>query len=89
MGRPLAPCGSEAAYRRHLRWGQEPCDACRAEHARIQSEQRAGEPRELRPCGTQAAYRRHLNHGEVPCRACTDAHAAVVIAWWRGRKEAA
>lgn len=29
MKRPLAPCGTWAAYRRHLRRYQTPCDACR------------------------------------------------------------
>jgi len=32
MGRrgpaPTAPCGTAAAYRRHLRHGEPPCDAC-------------------------------------------------------------
>lgn len=28
----LRPCGSEAAYRRHLRAGERTCDACRAFH---------------------------------------------------------
>jgi hypothetical protein len=26
----LKPCGTEAAYRRHLRRGEQPCEACRA-----------------------------------------------------------
>lgn len=26
----LKPCGTPAAYRRHLRNGEDPCDACRA-----------------------------------------------------------
>ena len=29
MARPLAPCGTEAAYRRHLRNGEKPCYDCR------------------------------------------------------------
>lgn len=32
MGRVLRPCGTEAAYRRHVYHGQVPCDACRAAH---------------------------------------------------------
>jgi hypothetical protein len=32
-GRPATkPCGTEAAYRRHLRNGEPPCDRCRAAH---------------------------------------------------------
>ena len=29
MARELKPCGTTAAYRRHLRKGQEPCKRCR------------------------------------------------------------
>lgn len=29
MSRTLSPCGTEAAYRRHLRHGEEPCDDCK------------------------------------------------------------
>ena len=30
MARPLKPCGTLAAYRRHLRHGESACDACLA-----------------------------------------------------------
>lgn len=30
----LKPCGTDAAYRRHRRKGEDPCDACRAAHAK-------------------------------------------------------
>ncbi|WP_395109829.1 hypothetical protein [Actinomadura sp. SCN-SB] len=29
MARDLKPCGTTAAYQRHLRRGETPCDACR------------------------------------------------------------
>ena len=32
MGRPKAPCGTDAAYRRHLREGGEVDEACRRAH---------------------------------------------------------
>lgn len=32
MARPKAPCGTDAAYRRHLREGVEPDEACRRAH---------------------------------------------------------
>lgn len=32
MGRKLKPCGTEAAYRRHLRAGEQPCEMCAAIH---------------------------------------------------------
>ena len=34
IGRPVTKsCGTPAAYRRHLRAGETPCDACRVAHA--------------------------------------------------------
>lgn len=30
--RPRKPCGTDAAYRRHLKSGEEPCRKCRAAH---------------------------------------------------------
>jgi len=33
MSRPLAPCGTDSAYRRHLRRHEEPGQACRDAHA--------------------------------------------------------
>jgi hypothetical protein len=35
------PCGTHAAYIRHLRRKEKPCDACRLEHARMAAERRA------------------------------------------------
>lgn len=32
-GTPLAECGTPGAYRRHLKAGEEPCEACRADNA--------------------------------------------------------
>lgn len=32
MPRELQPCGTEAAYQRHWRSGQQPCDPCRRAH---------------------------------------------------------
>ena len=32
MARPKAPCGTDAAYRRHLRAGESPCERCRDAH---------------------------------------------------------
>lgn len=87
MAKPLAPCGTEGAYRRHLRWGQQPCDACSVEHARLQAEYREKTktsrpaPRELVPCGNESAYRRHLRRREIPCRPCMDAHAEDIRAY--------
>jgi hypothetical protein len=78
----LKPCGTPAAYRRHLRHREEPCDACRqAELDRGEAARRAqgALPKQsLQPCGTPAAYARHRAHGETPCPPCRAAHAARV-----------
>lgn len=86
-------CGSETAYRWHLRRGERPCDVCRAEHSRLQAEYResakAGrKPRELVPCGNESAYRRHLRRREVPCQACCDAHADEIRTYLQRRSVA-
>jgi len=38
--RNLQPCGTYAAYRRHLARDQEPCAECRAARARLQQDRR-------------------------------------------------
>ncbi|HLU75608.1 MAG TPA: hypothetical protein VKZ82_25765, partial [Nonomuraea sp.] len=66
--RELKPCGTPAAYRRHLRLRNKliaagdieaanaayPCKPCRQAHSRSVTEYRRKpwEPRELKPCGT-------------------------------------
>lgn len=88
---PLKPCGTPAAYRRHLRHGEEPCSACRRAHTdEVRVYQRRGyvPPRELRPHGTEACYQRELRRGEPTCEKCCKAHAAYVLAY-KNRKRAA
>lgn len=91
MAKPLAPCGTNASYHRHIRWGQQPCDACRVEHSRVQAEYRektktSGRTvRRLVPCGNESAYRRHIRRREVPCQACCDAHNAEMRSWLQRR----
>lgn len=40
--RPLAPCGTEAAYHRHVRNGEPKDDACRMAHAAAKRAERNG-----------------------------------------------
>mgnify|MGYP003594003413 CR=1 FL=1 len=59
----LKPCGTPAAYKRHLNHGELPCDAC-LESVRVYSNQRRALPpkqrgRVLKPCGTYTAFCRH------------------------------
>ena len=82
MSRELKPCGTRAAYQRHMRAGEEPCDPCRdaMRAANRQFEEsrppRKRNRRELKPCGTRAAYARHRRNGETPCDACRAAESA-------------
>jgi hypothetical protein len=81
MPRQLKPCGTPAAYRRHLRHGQEPCDDCReAEYAR----NRVG-PRPLQPCGTAAGAYRHRRAGEPVCEPCHTAERTYQNTWRANR----
>jgi hypothetical protein len=70
-------CGSLAAYQRHKRRGEEPCDACRAARSRYERERRrvVSDPRPPAVCGTEAGYRRHRRNGEDACEACKEANA--------------
>lgn len=45
----LSPCGTTAAYRRHQRWGEQPCTACREANAeRLRKQARRKADRETR-----------------------------------------
>lgn len=69
----LAPCGTDAAYRRHHRYGEEPCPACRAANAeRIRRQ--AERKRQPTQCGTRSGYQRHRDHGEQACEPCRQAN---------------
>lgn len=69
-GKPLAACGTEAAYRRHQDRA-EPCLACETAHQKRQQPK----PKGLAGCGTRAAYRRHHKNGEPIDEACRLAKA--------------
>ena len=76
MPRDLKPCGTQAAYKRHLRHGEEPCDACKeAEYSR----KRKGGPFQPARCGTQTGYQRHLGLREEPCKECRRANAVAML----------
>lgn len=78
MIRQLQPCGTQAAWQRHRKHGEKPCEACREAHNQYQRDYHAGliPARTLKPCGTLAAYRRHVYKGEKACRKCRAAVAA-------------
>lgn len=93
MARTLKPCGTPAAYKRHLYYDEEPCAACRAVVAAEMQARRDGSyaPKlvvPLQPCGTPAAYFRHRRNDEDACRPCLDAVAAYYRQWRAERRAA-
>ena len=87
MSRELKPCGTPAAYQRHLWRGEEPCRECReaARRADRGRKRNRTQPRELQPCGTRAAYQRHRRAGEEPCGPCREANRTRGREEWRKR----
>ncbi|WP_406516348.1 WhiB family transcriptional regulator (plasmid) [Streptomyces sp. NBC_00873] len=82
----LAPCGTKAAYRRHVRNGQEIDPECAATQRGRYSSPRLVP--EVRPaCGTRSGYQWHTERHEIPCPECTAADLAVV--WFVRERSAA
>lgn len=84
MARRLQPCGTVAAYRRHLRHGEVPCRSCCDALALAQRERRGAPVRGrygVNGCGTNTGYHAHRRRGEAACRPCLDA----MNAYQRGR----
>ena len=87
MSRELRPCGTWAAYMRHVRAGEDPCEACR-EAARSKSRQEwHRRSLKVKPCGTYAAYMRHRKAGEKPCKPCRRASVEYMTEY-KARKRA-
>ena len=79
----LKPHGTSAAFQRHKRAGEEPCQPCieakRIESAEAQRKARAKnppKPKQVQPCGTNAGNQRHRKNGEPSCEPCTKAMQA-------------
>ena len=76
-GRPAAPCGTPAAYQRHLRHGEPVDDACRRANTEAKRTPAAtAMPERRKPIahGTLAGYKQHRYRGEQPCADCLTAH---------------
>jgi hypothetical protein len=75
---PLAPHGTPAAFKRHLRHGEKPCPPCREANTRDKRPRRACADRPHKPIthGTAAGYKAHCYRDEAPCPACYEAHLA-------------
>jgi len=77
VARELKPCGTPAAYRRHLRYGQDACQACLdAEAARRRPE--GNPPRIPAQHGTPSKYASGCR-----CADCTEAHRVDHDEWRR------
>lgn len=68
----LKPCGTDTAYKRHLRNKEVPCSECVEAH-RLYLRLKGPRPRQLQPCGTNAAYQRHRRNDEQPDADCLKA----------------
>lgn len=81
MARQVQPCGTPAAYWRHLRHNEEPCIRCRTAHARYRTARsrarRARAP--LGECGGCGRRRPLFEHGW--CASC-------ITRWHRDGKPA-
>jgi hypothetical protein len=64
----LLPCGTAAAYRRHLKRGEPACVLC-VEGYRAYRRSRYSVENGYE-CGTQAGFMRHLAYREDPCESC-------------------
>lgn len=73
MSREVKPCGTRAAYYRHKRNGETPCQAC--VDAKRAADRETWHRRPDPSCGSYGAYQRHLKAGEEPCDACRRAAA--------------
>lgn len=72
----MKPCGTIAAYARHIKNKEKPCEECAQASRDYQTTRRRDSGvREYfeAPCGTRSAYNRHLRRGEPTCQLCRDA----------------
>jgi hypothetical protein len=78
MARQLKPHGTNAAYQRHIKAGEDPCEACRSAHAVYSRDHRHGNIPARKPAehGTLPGYDAHRYRKEKACQPCLDAHAA-------------
>lgn len=74
--RVLRPCGTLAAYSRHLRHGEIACDLCKRAvrgASRNHPSRAHRKPKKSARCGTSSGFQRHKRLGESPCSDCREA----------------
>ncbi|HEY3683436.1 MAG TPA: hypothetical protein VGL93_10375 [Streptosporangiaceae bacterium] len=95
--RPFKPCGTTAAYDRHRRHGETPCDACRTAYVTNRRERRQA-ARTAPPAGIEAEHEideiavERAAHGDttVPLNHAERVAAArQILAWGHTRTEIA
>ena len=76
MPREPQPHGTPARYQRHIKDGEDACNACRTARANYKRDYRAGliPKREPAKCGTLRGYYAHRYRKQKACRACLDAY---------------
>ena len=72
--KPPAPCGTTAAYDRHIRDREPIDDACREAHTEYRRKIRGRRPQSAK-CGTRSGYQKHRRNGEQACDPCRQANA--------------
>lgn len=72
--RKPAPCGTTAAYSRHIRYGEVVDDECKAAFEADRAEREAARI-EAAKCGTRNGHRKHERNSETPCTPCAKANA--------------
>ncbi|MEU7597326.1 hypothetical protein AB0B79_30480 [Streptomyces sp. NPDC039022] len=79
-GQAIAPCGTQAAYTRHVRCGEPVDDACRAANTEAKRVKGTPTPSRRKPIahGTLAGYKQHHYRGESPCAECLEANRTYV-----------
>jgi len=81
----MKPCGTPAAYRRHLYHGTEPCEACRQANTDYVRGDRHTKgihrPYKKPVCGTVGGWNAHQYRNTVPCTPCRLAHNQYMKDW--------
>ena len=85
------PCGTRAAYYRHRRHGEVPCEACVRGNTAAKRKPAKPTPSRRKPIkhGTPAGYKQHLYRGEIACDDCLTAERDRNRAYQATRRQAA
>ena len=75
-GQPIAPCGTQSAYTRHVKKGEPIDDACRAANTEAKRTKGVPTPGRRQPIehGTLKGYKQHRYRGEQACADCLAAN---------------